>query len=61
MKTTNQNSMASEVGLGLVKTIIAVVGLLIIRLVIGNLPMLKDAQADFSRRQRPGSSGCTVF
>lgn len=44
MKTTNQNSMASEVGRRLVKTIIAVVGLLIIRLVIGNLPMLKEAK-----------------
>jgi hypothetical protein len=44
MKTTNQNSMASDVGRRLVKTIIAIVGLLIIRLVIGNLPMLKEAK-----------------
>jgi hypothetical protein len=44
MTTTNQNSIGSEVGRRLVKTIIAVVGLLIIRLVLDNLPMLKEAK-----------------
>lgn len=44
MTTTNQNSMGSEVGRRLVKTIIAVVGLIIIRIVIGHLPMLNEAK-----------------
>ncbi len=44
MTTTNHNSIGNEVGRRLVKTIIAVVGLLIIRLVLDALPVLKEAK-----------------
>lgn len=44
MTTTNQNSIGNEVGRRLVKTAIAVVGLLLIRLLLDNLPMLKEAK-----------------
>jgi hypothetical protein len=47
MPTINQNSMGSEVGRKLVKTIIAVVGLIVIRLILDNLPMLKEARPIF--------------
>jgi hypothetical protein len=47
MPTTNQNSIGSEVGRRLVKTIIAVVGLIVIRLILDNLPMLKEAKPIF--------------
>lgn len=45
--TTNQNSMGSEVGRRLVKAIIAVLGLIVIRIILDNLPMLKEARPIF--------------
>jgi hypothetical protein len=44
MKTTNQNSMGNEVGRRLVKAIIAILGLIVIRIILDNLPMLKEAR-----------------
>jgi hypothetical protein len=44
MTTTNQNSMGSEVGRRLVKAIIAILGLIVIRIILDNLPMLKEAR-----------------
>jgi ribosomal protein L40E len=45
--TTNQNSVGNEVGRRLVKAIIAVVGLIVIRIILDNLPMLKEAKPFF--------------
>lgn len=47
MTTTNQNSIGNEVGRRLVKAIIAVVGLIVIRIILDNLPMLKEAKPIF--------------
>jgi hypothetical protein len=47
MLTTNQNSIGSEAGRRLVKTIIAVVGLIVIRFILDNMPMLKEAKPIF--------------
>ncbi len=47
MTTTNQNSVGNEVGRRLVKAIIAVIGLIVIRLILDNLPMLKEAKPIF--------------
>ncbi len=44
MTTTDENSANSEVGRRLMKIVIAVVGLIVIRFILDNLPMLRDAR-----------------
>lgn len=47
MTTINQSGIGNEVGRRLVKTTIAVAGLIVIRLILDNLPMLKEAKPIF--------------
>src|ERR1017187_7283676 len=56
MSQSNQDGLGHEVARILIKTVIAVVGLLLIRAILGSLPMLKDANPIIVGGSTPQSS-----